>query len=140
MAESVPKRPVDALLFIFNADAGLWSAAVDSARKLLRINGCELCSITHGLAGEKGEWKECRAALGVPVEYLHRDEIEPWLADVVGDTLPCVVARVGDEHRILLDPEVLARCRGSVGDLRGRLHIHAAMQGLSIPDLEASAV
>ncbi len=50
------------LILIYNADAGKLSALVDSARKVLKLNGCALCSITHGLAGEKDEWRgmSCR--------------------------------------------------------------------------------
>ncbi|MBI3608180.1 MAG: hypothetical protein HY207_09445 [Nitrospirae bacterium] len=43
---------IERLLFIYNADSGKWGAFVDSAKKLLMINGCALCSLTHGLAGE----------------------------------------------------------------------------------------
>ena len=58
------KRPIDRLMFVFSADAGSFNAFLDSARKLLRIKGCTLCSITHGLAGEKSEWRECKEEIG----------------------------------------------------------------------------
>jgi hypothetical protein len=43
-------RPIERLLFIYNADSGALNTIVDSARKLLSINGCPLCSLTHSLA------------------------------------------------------------------------------------------
>ena len=125
-------RPVTRLLFIYNADSGLWDAIVDGTRKLLRINGCTLCEITHGLVGEKSEWRACHQALGVPIDYLHRDELSPDLQSVVGDNLPSVLAEVDGELEILLEKDGIARCKGSVEDLRGKLLFHAARHNLSI--------
>lgn len=127
------KRTIDRLIFVFSADSGALNAFLDSAKKVLRIKGCTLCAITHGLAGEKSEWRDCKEELGVPIEYVHRDEISPDLQRVIGNNLPCVVAQTGNELVLLLGPDVLARCRGSVADLKGRLNILAAMNRLELP-------
>ncbi len=121
------------LILIYNADSGRLSALADSARKVLRLNGCSLCSITHGLVGEKTEWRSCRAEIGVPIDSLHRDEIFGPMKRLVGDALPCVVAETGEGPRMLLTPNVLDRCRGSVDDFKGRLLTHAAMRDLELP-------
>ena len=128
-----PKRRIDRLIFVFNAGSGSFNAFLDSARKVLQIKGCTLCTITHGLAGEKSEWKECKEEIGVPVDYVHRDEITPDLGRVVGDNLPCVVAEAGGELILLLGPDVLDRCKGSVADLKGRLTVFSSMHGLELP-------
>jgi hypothetical protein len=130
-----PKRSIDRLLFVFNADNGSFNAFLDSARKLLRIKGCTLCTITHGLAGEKSEWRECKEEIGVPVDYVHRDEVSGELRRVVGDQLPCVVAQTGSDLVLLLAPDVLDRCQGSVADLKGRLSYFAAINSLELPPL-----
>jgi hypothetical protein len=127
------KRKIDRLIFVFNAGSGSINAFLDSARKLLQIKGCTLCTITHGLAGEKSEWKECKEEIGVPVDYVHKDEIGPELGRVVGDQLPCVVAEAGGELILLLTPDVLDRCKGSVADLKGRLTVFSSMKGLELP-------
>jgi len=127
------KRTIDRLIFVFSADAGALNAFLDSAKKVLRIKGCTLCAITHGLAGEKSEWRDCKEELGVPIEYVHRDEVSPDLQRVIGNNLPCVVAQTGNELVLLLGPDVLARCRGSVADLKGRLNVLAAMNRLELP-------
>ncbi|HEX3526454.1 MAG TPA: hypothetical protein VH988_05255 [Thermoanaerobaculia bacterium] len=130
------KRRIDRLIFVFNAGSGSFNAFLDSARKLLQIKGCTLCTITHGLAGEKSEWKECKEEIGVPVDYVHKDEITPALARVLGDgdaNLPCVVAEAGGELILLLGPDVLDRCKGSVADLKGRLGVFSTMKGLELP-------
>ena len=127
-----PKRPIDRLIFVFAADSGSFNALLDSAKKLLRIKNCTLCAITHGLAGEKSEWRNCREEIGVPIDYLHRDELSGGLKDLVEKSLPCVVADSGGDFTLLLTPGVLERCQGSVADLKGRLHYFAASRGLEI--------
>ncbi len=127
------KQQIRRLILIYNADAGALAALVDSARKVLRLNGCSLCSITHGLIGEKREWRSCRDEIGVSIDYLHRDEIFGPMKQLVGETLPCVVAETAAGPRVVLTPDVLERCRGSVDDFRGRLLTHAAMRDLELP-------
>ncbi len=124
---------IERLVFVHNADSGILSSVIDSTRKLLSINGCALCSLTHSLAGERNEWTTCKETIGVPVEYLHRDELTPSTRAVVGNQLPCVLAEAGGETIVLLDSEVIGRCKGSVADFRGRLTLHAAMRGLDLP-------
>lgn len=127
-------RPIDELILIFNATSGTAGAIVDSAKKLFRIKGCTLCSITHGLAGERPEWQECKVALGVPIRYYHRDDLPPELGHLAGTRLPCILARTGREYVLLLEPEALERCNGKVPDLRGRLRHRAALEGLALGD------
>ncbi len=130
-----PKRKVDRLLFVFNAETGSFNAFLDSAKKLLKIKGCTLCSITHGLAGEKSEWRDCKEEMGVPIDYVHRDEISSDLRTIIGDSLPCVVAQTGQDLVLLLGPDVLDRCQGSVADLKGRLSYFASINSLEMPPL-----
>jgi hypothetical protein len=127
------KRTIERLIFVFNAGSGTFNAFVDSAKKLLMIRGCTLCSITHGLAGEKSEWRDCKEEIGVPVDYVHKDEVTPALGGVVREKLPCIVAEAGGELTLLLGPDVLDRCQGSVADLRGRLHYFASLNQLAFP-------
>ena len=127
------KRTIDRLIFVFNAGSGTFNAFVDSAKKLLMIRGCTLCSITHGLAGEKSEWRDCKEEIGVPVDYVHKDEVTPALGRVVQDRLPCILAETGGEPIFLLGPDVLERCQGSVADLKGRLNYFASANQLAFP-------
>ncbi|MEM9555100.1 MAG: hypothetical protein AAGC60_12645 [Acidobacteriota bacterium] len=129
------QRTIRRLILVFDADAGAVSAFVDSARKLLHVGGCSLCATTHGLFGEKSEWTQCKDALGVRVDSLHRDELFGRVKDVVGEQLPCVVAETDDgEMVMLLDPAVLERSRGSVSDFQARLLHHAAMRDLVLAE------
>lgn len=125
------KRQIKKLVFIYNANSGVLDAVVDSAKKVLRINGCALCEITHGVVTEKSEWRACDRALGVEIDYLHRDEVPNALAGFVEEALPAIVAvPEGGEPLLLLDAETIERCRGSVQDLRGKLLFWAARNDL----------
>ncbi len=90
------ERTIERLVFVFAADSGAWNAMMDSARKVLRLNGCALCAVTHGLTSEKREMRACREELGVPIEYLHRDEVTAEVQQATGGQLPAVVAATGD--------------------------------------------
>ena len=129
------RRVIRRLVRVFDANAGARSALVDSSRKLFRVKGCSLCEITHGVLGERAGWTSCREALGADVEYLHRDELDEEIEKVVGDALPCVLADAGGGLEMLLGPEVLDRCAGSIDDFRGRLMHHAARVGMTIEGL-----
>ncbi len=132
----VAGRRIERLLFVYNADSGVLNSVIDSAKKILAINGCPLCSLTHSLSGEKSDWRTCKESLGMPVEYVHRNELTSSLRTVVGEQLPCVVAQADGDLVLLLEPDVIQRCKGSVADLRGRIRMHAAMRGLELPELE----
>ena len=51
----MPQIHIKRLVLVYDANSGTWSAVLDSARKLLSLDACGLCAITHGLAGEKSE-------------------------------------------------------------------------------------
>ncbi len=130
------EHQIDRFSFIFDAKSGLGAAIMDSVRKVIRLNGCDLCTITHGLTGEKKEMASCRESLGVPVDYVHRDEMDPQMIEATGNRLPAIVAHSGSSAWLVLDRDVIARCKGSVGDLRGRLSFYAARLGLKFPELK----
>jgi hypothetical protein len=125
---------IDRLSFIFDANSGFGSALVDSVRKVIRLNGCDLCAITHGITGEKKEMASCRESLGVQVDYVHRDEMDAEMVEATGNRLPAVLAHSGSSAFLLLDRDVISRCKGSVGDLRGRIGFYAAKLGLALPE------
>ena len=62
-------RPIDELILVYNADSGLVAALVDSARKMLTLQGCMLCATPHEVAGERQERK---TTFGVSPDSLRR--------------------------------------------------------------------
>ncbi|TGE28434.1 hypothetical protein [Hymenobacter metallicola] len=85
------------LVFVYNADAGLFGAVLDLAHKLVSPTTypCSLCAITYGVR-MRPEWKAFIAGLPIDSEFLHRDELAalyPWLSDT---PLPAVFMK--DRH------------------------------------------
>jgi hypothetical protein len=66
------------LIFVYNADSGPISGLFDLGHKILSPSTyqCSLCTLTHGPFTEKEAWTEFRKSVGVPMEFLHRDEFE----------------------------------------------------------------
>ena len=64
------------LTFVYNADSGLFNLLADVAHKIFSpaTYQCHLCAVTYGPFGMHREWQEFVKNLGVPVEFLHRDE------------------------------------------------------------------
>lgn len=70
--EEIPTK----MVFVYNADSGLLNALKDSAEKLVSPQkyGCNLCGLTFGIIGMKQEWANFITQLGLPIEFLHKDE------------------------------------------------------------------
>src|SRR4051812_30644246 len=66
------------LLFVYNADSGLFSTVTDFAHKILSPStyACRLCALTYGSFTIKQEWKSFIAGLPMPTIFLHKDEFE----------------------------------------------------------------
>ena len=66
------------LIFVYNTDSNPVSSLIDLGHKILspETYSCSLCKLTHGPFTEIEEWKAFRISIGVPVEFLHRDEFE----------------------------------------------------------------
>ena len=65
---------------------------------------CNLCALTYGSLGMKGTWARFVDGLGVPVEFLHRDELRErhGLEDVF---LPAVLLRDSSGISVLITAE-----------------------------------
>ncbi|NTU68628.1 MAG: GTPase [Chlorobiaceae bacterium] len=66
------------LIFVYNADSGPISGLFDLGHKILSPSTyqCSLCTLTHGPFSEKEAWTAFRKTMGVPMEFLNRDEFE----------------------------------------------------------------
>lgn len=64
------------LLFVYNADGGLFSTVTDFARKLLAPSTypCQLCALTYGNFSMKRDWKHFIVQLPMESRFLHKDE------------------------------------------------------------------
>jgi len=93
------------LLFVYNTDSGLLSAAVDYLHKIISPStyACSLCAITYGNHGIRPDWKEFVAQLPVQSAFLHRDELRKQHPELAHYQLPAAFYRApGTSWRLFL--------------------------------------
>jgi len=108
----VTRGTAPTLVFVYNADSGVFNALTDAAHKIFspRTYACNLCALTYGAARMRGEWKEFLDGLGLPLEFLHADELAARynLTDV---PLPAVFTKGGGGLSVLLGADSINACR-----------------------------
>jgi len=64
------------LVFVYNADSGIFSSIKDSIHKSIspKTYGCNLCGLTYGRVSMKDEWKTFINNLSFETVFLHKDE------------------------------------------------------------------
>ena len=99
------------LVFIYNADSGRLNTLLDAGHKLISPStySCDLCALTHSTFSMRGEWKEFVEGLGLPVEFLHRDEAEKKHG-LSGTALPAVFLKTEGRLSPWLGSEEINRC------------------------------
>ena len=117
------ERP--ALVFVYNADSGVFNALADVAHKIFspRTYACNLCALTHTAFRVRGEWKRFLEGLGVPLEFLHADELKSRYG-LEGVPLPAVFEREGASLRVAVGAGEINAC-GTLEDLK-RLILEAS--------------
>jgi hypothetical protein len=100
------------LVFVYNADGGLFNALTDLARKTFapQTYQCHLCALTYSTFGMRRGWKQFLETLNRPFEFLHSDELKR-LYDVSDTPLPAVFKREGERLELLVDAQAINACR-----------------------------
>jgi hypothetical protein len=112
-------RPAgDALVFVYNADSGVFNTLADVAHKIFspQTYACNLCALTHTAFGMRGEWRRFLDGLGRPLEFLHADELAPRHG-VSGVPLPAIFRREGERLELLSGADAINACR-TLDDLK----------------------
>jgi hypothetical protein len=111
-----PARP--ALVFVYNADSGVFNALTDAAHKIFspRTYQCHLCALTHSALGMRGEWKRFLDGLGGPLEFLHADELKARYG-VEGVPLPAIFKSDGARVEVSVGADAINACR-TMDDLK----------------------
>jgi hypothetical protein len=112
------ERTNHALVFVYNADSGLFNAATDMAHKIFSPGtyDCNLCALTHSTFGMRGDWKTFLEKLERPSEFLHADELKNRYS-TSGVQLPAVFEREGEQLRLLIDADSINACL-TIADLK----------------------
>lgn len=123
---------VTRLVGVYDADHTLRGELLYWVGTRLGRAHCALCDVTHGLVRAKRPWHEYRASLPVAFDTYHRDD-QPDSVRALG-VVPVVAAETSDGIRILLGPEALDDCAGSVDALASAVAVALADAGLRWPD------
>jgi hypothetical protein len=113
-----PTHAGRALVFVYNADSGVFNAMADAAHKVFspQTYRCNLCALTHSAVGMRGEWKRFLEGLDTRVEFLHADELKERHG-VSGVPLPAVFRRDGERLEVLAGADSIDACR-TMDDLK----------------------
>lgn len=109
------------LIFVYNADTGVFNLLTDMAHKALSpaTYRCNLCALTHGTFRVRNEWKEYLQKLTRPVEFLHADEMRARFNSVDVD-LPAVFEVEDGGLKLLISADEINLCH-TIGDLKNLL-------------------
>jgi hypothetical protein len=94
---------------------------------------CSLCDITHGFIRERSEWTAWRESLPVTFETFHRDDQPNEVRAAQGDRAPAVLAETDAGLTVLLGPDELELCSGSVEEFSDAINSALGRTGLSWP-------
>ncbi len=99
------------LLFVYNADSGLFNTLADIGHKIFSPSTyqCALCSLTHGYFSERRQWQAFVEQLDCRCEFLHRDEFCRRYPDTQ-HSLPAVFRLQEDAPLCCLDAAAIAAC------------------------------
>ncbi|HZG53291.1 MAG TPA: hypothetical protein VEZ40_14265 [Pyrinomonadaceae bacterium] len=105
-------RTKPTLVFVYNADGGLFNTLSDVAHKILspETYACNLCALTHTAFGMRREWKEFLESLDARTEFLHADELRARHG-VAGLALPAILRRRGATLEEFVDAAAINSCR-----------------------------
>ena len=100
------------LLFVYNADTGLFNTLADAAHKIFspQTYQCALCKVTYGWFQERGAWRDFLDILDADCAFLHRDELRTRYPDVAV-TLPTVLCLADGQPTLCIDAQRLQACR-----------------------------
>jgi len=107
------------LVFVYNADSGLFNLAFDVAHKIFspQTYNCKLCAVTHGAFGIKDEWRQYLETLAAPAEFLHADEFKAQYKTKDIEKFPAVFMREDGELKLAINSDLINACR-DIDDLK----------------------
>ena len=111
------------LLFVYNADSGIFNTLSDIAHKMFSPDTyeCNLCAITHSHFSMRSAWADFLETLDAKLEFLHRDELIKEYGEQKA-SLPAIFF-VGDDKKLELavDSDSINKCK-TIEDLQAAIH------------------
>lgn len=110
------------LIFVYNADSGLFNTLGDIAHKLLspQTYSCNLCAITHGYFREREQWRRYIENLPYAVTFLHRDEFRKQYPEKT-EPFPAIYRDSGQQLVQVISREEINAC-SSIEELQSLIN------------------
>jgi hypothetical protein len=101
----------DTIVFVYNADSGLFNTLTDTAHKLFspETYECNLCAMTFSALGMKKEWREFLDTMDAPFEFMHRDDLKEKYGLEV--ELPAVFIKSGKDLKLIIEASSINECK-----------------------------
>jgi hypothetical protein len=125
-----PTQRIVRLVGVYDADSTLRGELSYWIGARLGRRHCSLCEITHGSVRQRPEWTACQAGLPVPFDTFHRNDQPPTIRSAANGQAPVVVAETEAGDLLLLAPDDLAACHGSIDRLIEAIEQSATRSGL----------
>jgi hypothetical protein len=119
------------LVGVYDADSTLRGEVAYWVGARLGRRHCSLCDITHGSIRPRPEWKTCQAQLPVPFDTYHRDDQPDLVRTAAHGQAPVVVAATDEGTVLLLAPDDVDACHGSIDRLVDAIEHAAGRVGLT---------
>tara|TARA_B110000467_G_scaffold156115_1_gene169230 strand:- start:323 stop:733 length:411 start_codon:yes stop_codon:yes gene_type:complete len=102
------------IICIYNASS-TWVGELNYLyKKLFENKSCSLCDLSHGMTGIKKEWKEMESISDHEYSLLHINEVPANIPHHLIKKLPCVLKQDIENFELLIRPEELQICNGSI--------------------------
>jgi hypothetical protein len=127
---AAPAQRIVRLVGVYDGDSSLRGELAYWIGARLGRRHCSLCDITHGSVRQRPEWKARQAALPTPFDTYHRNDQPANVRVAAAGRAPVVVAETNGGNVLLLGPEDLDGCGGSIESMVDAIELAAQRHGL----------
>ena len=128
-----PSDRIVRLVGVYDADSSLRGELAYWVGARLGRRHCSLCDITHGSIRLRPEWKARQTGLPAPFDTYHRNDQPDTVRVAVDGRAPVVVAETDSGIVLLLAPDDLDACGGSIELMVEAIEQAAQRRGLVWP-------
>ncbi len=129
--DPAPTQRIVRLVGVYDADSTVRGELAYWVGARLGRRHCSLCDITHGSVRRRPEWKACQAGFPVPFDTFHRNDQPDTIRTAARGQAPVVVAETEAGPVLLLAPDDLDGCKGSIDRLVDGIEQSATRLGLA---------
>lgn len=118
MNQRVKNQHKATLVFVYNADSGIFNALSDLAHKTFspQTYQCNLCALTYSTLSMKKSWKRFLEKLDYTFEFLHADELKQHY-NISNTPLPAIFTKKGESLLVWIGADSVNACR-TLDDLK----------------------